>query len=450
MGHSNGIISAPVNTDDVRLTIGENSHDVATLCLSDKINKAALFCPRYVGVPNLQLNVNGSFSASALNYIRQLNNVRQNYTIGPYGVCIPNLQLGNFAQGDSTSYDRVFSCARSSWYIARPNAATGTLPVASTSYKTLDHFVGYDHYAQITNPVATASVSVTATGDKQISVVFSVPSADGTTLSISNLFGGGGWYFGVIVFRGTNSDGWTTSDVARAASSSTAIGTSSAGYTVTVLDDASYDDGYYRVIPFITNKSGVSSTADISSAFIDSTCYGVRIDDSCGSVFTVTAGGSSSGGGSQTQNYIFNWKEGNNGYYYPVPGNNSYTYVSGSDGPGIAIYFQTKYYLEVDGSSTLAAALNRVDMILPYRDSDGNNVESVFTWSPSGNVYDPDNDTLYRETKFGDADKLFFYIKPYQSTPILNLGLDEIIGRFYWSNGVTEELFATYIPDSAG
>lgn len=295
--------------------------------------------------------------------------------------------------------------------------------------------------------MATASVSVMPNGDKQVSVVFSVPSADGTTLSVSNLFGGGGWYFGVIVFRGTNSDGWTTSDVVRAASSSTAIGTSSAGYTVTVLDDASYDDGYYRVIPFITNKSGVSSTADISSAFIDSTCYGVRIDDSCGSVFTLRAGDSSSGGGSQAQNYIFNWKEGNNGNYYPVPGNNSYIYVSGSDGPGIAIYFQTKYYLEVDGSSTLAAALNRVDMILPYRDSDGNNVESVFTWSPSGNVYDPDNDTLYRETKFGDADKLFFYLKPDQSTPILNLGLDDIIGRFYWSNGVTEELFATYIPD---
>lgn len=408
-----------------------------------------MFCPRYVGVPNLQLNVNGSFSASALNYIRQLNNVRQNYTIGPYGVCIPNLQLGNFAQGDSTSYDRVFSCARSSWYIARPNAATGTLPAESTSFKTLDHFVGYDHYAQITNPVATASVSVEQNGDKRISVVFSVPTADGTTLSVSNLFGGGGWYFGVIVFRGTNSDGWTTSDVARAASSSTAIGTSSAGYTVTVLDDAGYDDGYYRIIPFITNKSGVSSTSDISSAFIDSTCYGVRIDDSCESVFTVTAGGSSSGGGSQIQNYIFNWKEGNNDYYYPVPGNNSYTYDSGSDGPGIAIYFQTKYYLEVAGSSTLAAALDRVDMILPYRDSDGNNLESVFTWSPSGDVYDPDNDTLYRETKFGDADKLFFYLKPAQSTPILNLGLDDIIGRFYWRDGVTEELFATYIPDLA-
>lgn len=448
MGHSSGIISAPVNTDDVRLTIGENSDDVSTLCLSSKINKAALFCPRYVGRPDIQLKVNGAFSASALNYIRQLNNVRTNYTIGPYGVCIPNLQLGNFAQGNSSSYDRVFNCARSTWYIARPNAPTGTLPVVSTSFKTLDHFDGYDHYAQITNPVATASVSVTPNGDKEIAAVFSVPSADGTTLSISNLFGGGGWYFGVIVFRGTNSDGWHPSDVVHAASSGTAIGTSTAGYTVTVYDDAYSDDDYYRIIPFITNKRGVSSTDDISGAFIDSTCYGVRIDDSCGSVFTVRPGGSTSGGG-HIQNYIFNWKEGNNGYYYPVPGNNSFTYTGGSDGPGIAIYFSESTWYKQIGYTTLKAALKRVDMILPYINENGINVESVFTWSPSGSTYG--NDTLYRESKYdGHADKLFFYLKPAQSTPILNLGLTDILGRFYWKDGTTEDLFATYIPDLAG
>lgn len=45
MGHSNGRITAPVNTDDVKDTIGENSHDVGTLCLSNKINRWSKYKP---------------------------------------------------------------------------------------------------------------------------------------------------------------------------------------------------------------------------------------------------------------------------------------------------------------------------------------------------------------------------------------------------------------------
>lgn len=39
MGHSNGNITAPVNTDDVSAVTGVSSHDVGTLCLSDRVNK---------------------------------------------------------------------------------------------------------------------------------------------------------------------------------------------------------------------------------------------------------------------------------------------------------------------------------------------------------------------------------------------------------------------------
>ena len=39
MGHANGIITAPVNTDDISATLGVASHDVATLCTSDRINQ---------------------------------------------------------------------------------------------------------------------------------------------------------------------------------------------------------------------------------------------------------------------------------------------------------------------------------------------------------------------------------------------------------------------------
>lgn len=45
MGHSNGRITAPVNTDDVALVLGVNSHDVRTLCTHQRINKDSLIKP---------------------------------------------------------------------------------------------------------------------------------------------------------------------------------------------------------------------------------------------------------------------------------------------------------------------------------------------------------------------------------------------------------------------
>ena len=45
MGHNAGKITAPVNTDDVRAVLGVDSHDVKTLCMSDKINGWSLHKP---------------------------------------------------------------------------------------------------------------------------------------------------------------------------------------------------------------------------------------------------------------------------------------------------------------------------------------------------------------------------------------------------------------------
>lgn len=45
MGHANGIITAPVNTDDISATLGVASHDVATLCTSDRINRWSKYKP---------------------------------------------------------------------------------------------------------------------------------------------------------------------------------------------------------------------------------------------------------------------------------------------------------------------------------------------------------------------------------------------------------------------
>lgn len=442
-----------ISTADVSLCIGENSLDETTLCLSSKINKAALFCPRYIMAPGIDLMENGAFSKTALDHIKsQISQIRSGYTVGPYGVCVPDMQLNNFASGNSTSYTRVFDCARQSWYIARPNAPTGNQTVAQTSFKAINHFDGYDHTVKITPPVTTVTVAAQPNGDKLITVVFSVPPTDGKTLSISNLFlpeGTKKYYFGVIVFRGTNADGWLTSDVVHVSTSNVAIAesTNTIGYTVSVYDDATNDNGYYRIIPFVTDKANVQSVAggSVSQAFSNSVAYGIRIDDSCGSVFTVRVGGST-GGGSDVQNYIFTWKEGNNGAYYPVPGNNSYTYTLGTNGPGIAIYFsESSWYLQLKAAS-LAAALKQVDMVMPYTDEKGIRHEPVFTWYADTSK----TSTLFRDTRYTDKDKLFFYIKPEKSTPILNAGLADIIGRFHWIDGSVDELFSTYIPDIAG
>ena len=51
MGHSNGYITAPINTDDVSATLGVASHDVGTLCTSDSINRWAKYKPVRVDTP---------------------------------------------------------------------------------------------------------------------------------------------------------------------------------------------------------------------------------------------------------------------------------------------------------------------------------------------------------------------------------------------------------------
>lgn len=51
MGHSNGVITAPINTDDVSSVLGHASHDVKTLCMSDKIKKYAKYKPVIIDTP---------------------------------------------------------------------------------------------------------------------------------------------------------------------------------------------------------------------------------------------------------------------------------------------------------------------------------------------------------------------------------------------------------------
>lgn len=86
MGHENGRIFAPVNTDDVVATIGVNSHDVATLCMAnDRINMWARNKPEATGGPaalsdadrkanNFGLRMPTTYTTVA-NYVNAANNV---------------------------------------------------------------------------------------------------------------------------------------------------------------------------------------------------------------------------------------------------------------------------------------------------------------------------------------------------------------------------------------
>lgn len=128
MGNSFGKITPPVSTDDVAPVLGENSNDVATLCMSDKINLWARYKPEAIG------------THVSLNYAQRKNN---NFGIEPsviysnYSQFLDAVKKGTFDGG--WKYNKI--------------------DVSSGDWARLDDFVdpdnnvGYNHYA--TNPFGT-------------------------------------------------------------------------------------------------------------------------------------------------------------------------------------------------------------------------------------------------------------------------------------------------------
>lgn len=172
MGHSNGRITAPVNTDDVAATIGQSSSDVATLCLSDKINKWAKYKPEATGtMQTLTLT------------LRQRNN---------FGL-VPSVKYQGINAFISALEDGTYN---GGWTYIKPNA---------NQWKRLDDFVGYNHKA--TSPFGYITEGeYLLTGTNDVTIAAPIPSgsdADGlidladmqnTDLVISN------FYFGVLLY----------------------------------------------------------------------------------------------------------------------------------------------------------------------------------------------------------------------------------------------------------
>ena len=115
MGHANGRITAPVNTDDISATLGVASHDVATLCTSDRINPWAKYKPIRGGsyTPLLAAGFAGT--------TEDINN---------------GIIFGMRAATRSSRLDDIHECDFS--YAGKPG---------DNDWKRMTDFVGYDHNA---------------------------------------------------------------------------------------------------------------------------------------------------------------------------------------------------------------------------------------------------------------------------------------------------------------
>lgn len=440
MGHNAGRITAPVNTDDVSAVLGVASHDVATLCTHQRINSAALYQPRYSSV-NPGLNLQSTASNDGFQWIatqigQSPDGTGSGYSCPAYGVWVPKY---NISSTSSSLWNALFTASRRTWFIKKPDA---------NSYKILDHFIGYDHNAKITKPIISPSVSKNGTSGNTISVVFTTPTPDGRTMSISNLFGKSSssatkWYFGAVIFRGTNKDGWTTSDTMLVMGSSVAI--SNIGQTtvdVSVNDTgASQTTSYvYRIIPFVCDKAGLTS-----SKLSGTTFYGLGMTEEYAGWLEIKSG--SVPGVDVRVNY-FNWKDSNNGNYYPVPGNKT---LASPITTGKAILIAYSETANLGTGKTLWDKYNRVDFTFEVV-----NVETwvhtfeTYTWQKSGGT--AGNGALVKDPNHNGSatDRMLFYIN---NDKMLTYPKEVSLAYadFYWTDDLgyarTDRVDADYIPD---
>lgn len=118
MGHSNGKITAPVNTDDIKAALGETSDDVGTLCTSKKINKASKFKPIKYDTPAMLTDAQRAGDVESI-------------TKGIiYGV--------------------AFSAPLAFNELAEAGAMRYHAPEAGTDWLRMTDFIGYDHNAAFT------------------------------------------------------------------------------------------------------------------------------------------------------------------------------------------------------------------------------------------------------------------------------------------------------------
>lgn len=347
----------------------------------------------------------------------------------------------------------MHSYARNTWFVPTPDNGT-------ESFKIFDHFVNYDHNAKFQDPVLIASVTKKNTTTNTIQIQFSTPSPlnQPGTISVGNMFGGKGWYFGAVVFRGTNSGGITQNDIMIILGSGVAI-KSDAATTVTVTKDdtppnASSATYYYRIVPFVCNKANVTSA-------LDTDFYSIHMSDDFIGMYELKVGDSASGGGIKT--YAFLWSEPSNMGSATITGTNYINYCYPSiDGkkvpitpytyhPGIVATFKGRPV--GFGNAPLKDLYSRIDFHFSFYSGGKHNI-LTYTWRKSGAL--TGDKVLTRETSKdnigGFEDYLFFSVA--NANDILNAVSDpseiELTADFYYTNGLDKDegLWATWIPDN--
>lgn len=181
MPHVNGVISAPVSVDDVSAVLGVASHDVKTLCVSDKINPAAVFRPRFMG---------GGVHVAPEDFQSKLKNLAPPSS-GVSGITMKCVNYGIWVPYFNSSVGgRPWDASHIRW---------NPRPCDSTQYGDLTHFIGYDHKAKFKNPVE----SIVCSQGARIQVTFRDNSTS-ESISAQTLFGDNeNAYFGFFVYEYT-------------------------------------------------------------------------------------------------------------------------------------------------------------------------------------------------------------------------------------------------------
>lgn len=221
MSHENGVIRKPDNTDDVVAVIGENSHDIKTLCMSERINMWARFKPEAQGTQK-------SLTLEA----RRTNNFGL-YPLATYAsktVFVNAVAAGTFTGG---------------WGYTKPG---------DSAFGRLDDFDGYNHYAVPPfGRVLPFDGILSANQTVHLEIPCEAPpSGDDTIITIDEFQKAGAdysnWYFGILLLH------LTKSTVRPMATATTKIGASQQWQIDFGYLTPSVYAGAYRAVPFLSSK----------------------------------------------------------------------------------------------------------------------------------------------------------------------------------------------------
>lgn len=188
MGYSNGIIYAPVNSDDVGAVIGVTTHDWGPLCASGNIKMWAKFKPVKIDTPAT---------------ITEAQRKAVNYGIANIPYFTLGANMASFMRGAGAVPNNG---AKSEYFVyERINAATDRARIDDF---VKDNTKGYWHGAEAPIfPPASDIISIPASDSQNVDIFFSIGVDDEMCVRLCDLdftqtigtFNAGNWYVGVCL-----------------------------------------------------------------------------------------------------------------------------------------------------------------------------------------------------------------------------------------------------------